>query len=131
MADARPSSLYLERFLEHLRVERNLSPHSLRAYEGDVKELFAFLGFTGDKEEAPFDPDAVTREQVRSFLAKLHERELARSSIQRRLAGVRAFWKFLRRAGLATSEPAAEVRAPRRGRSLPRCLGEPDVQKLL
>jgi integrase/recombinase XerC len=126
--ETRPSSHYVERFLEHLRVERNLSPHSLRAYEGDVRELLEFLGKAGD---APFEPDAVTRDQMRSFLAKLHEREMARASIQRRLAGVRAFWKFLVRSGLATSEPAAEVRAPRRGRSLPRCLGEPDVQKLL
>ncbi len=131
MPEPRPSSLYVERFLEHLRVERNLSPHSLRAYEGDVRELLAFLGYSGERQAAPFDPDQVTREQIRGFLAKLHEKEMARSSIQRRLAGVRAFWKFLRRAGLATSEPAAEVRAPRRGRSLPRCLGEPDVQKLL
>src|SRR5271155_3469336 len=123
------SSLYLERFVEHLRVERNLSPHSLRAYEGDVRELLSFLGKGADS--GPFDPDSVTRDHVRGFLAKLHERELARASIQRRLAGVRAFWKFLVRAGLARSEPAADVRAPRRGKVLPRCLGEPDVQRLL
>ena len=48
MTGPRPSALYVERFLEHLRVERNLSPHSLRAYEGDVRELLAFLGFQGE-----------------------------------------------------------------------------------
>ncbi|HZV00437.1 MAG TPA: tyrosine recombinase [Planctomycetota bacterium] len=122
------SAHYLERFLQHLRVERNLSPHSLRAYEGDVRELLAFLGVAAD---AAFDPDSVTRDQVRSFLSKLHEKEMARASIQRRLAGVRAFWKFLVRAGLARTEPAAEIRTPKRGRALPRCLGEPDVKKLL
>ncbi len=126
--DPRTSAFYLERFLEHLRVERNLSPHSLRAYEGDVRELLHYLRV---EPEAPFVPDQVTRDQVRGFLAKLHEKEMARASIQRRLAGVRAFFRFLVRAGLATGEPAAEIRAPRRGRSLPRCLGEPDVQKLL
>ncbi|MBI3725899.1 tyrosine-type recombinase/integrase, partial [bacterium] len=61
----------------------------------------------------------------------LHERNGARASIQRRLAGVRAFYRFLGRAGLATAEPAKEVRAPKRGRVLPRFLGEPDVQRLL
>src|SRR4029077_6695951 len=129
--EPRGSAVFVERFLEHLRVERNLSPHSLRAYEGDVRELLAFLGYSGERRDQLFDPDAVTRDQIRAFLAKLHEKEMARASIQRRLAGVRAFWKFLARAGLAKSEPAAEVRAPRRGRSLPRFLGEPDVQKLL
>ena len=119
----------LERFLEHLRVERNLSPHSLRAYEGDVRELLRFLGH---EDPASFTtPDSVTRDQVRAFLASLHEKEMARASIQRRLAGVRAFFKFLVRAKLATTEPAADVRAPKRGRALPRCLGETDVVKLL
>lgn len=128
MAEKRAVAFFLDRFIEHLRVERNLSPHSLRAYEGDVRELFRFLGLEGD---SPFDPDAVTREQVRGFLARLHEDAKARSSIQRRLAGVRAFFRFLVRAGLAKNEPASDVRAPKRGRSLPRCLGEPDVQRLL
>ena len=131
MADARPVSFYVARFLEHLRVERNLSPHSLRAYEGDVRELLRFLGFAPEPADPSFDPDSVTREQVRGFLAKLHEQAKARSSIQRRLAGVRAFYRFLVRSGLATREPANDVRAPRRGRTLPRCLGEPDVQRLL
>jgi integrase/recombinase XerC len=131
MAQARPVSFSHARYLEHLRNERNLSPHSLRAYEGDVRELLRFLGLPEAPEDPPFDPDAVTREQVRGFLAKLHEQAKARASIQRRLAGVRSFYRYLVRAGLATIEPANDVRAPKRGRTLPRCLGEPDVQRLL
>jgi tyrosine recombinase XerC len=128
MAGARVAAFYLDRFLEHLRVERNLSPHSLRAYDGDVRE---FLRFLGVKPEDSFDPDSVPREHVRGFLAQLHEQGKARSSMQRRLAGVRAFFRFLVRASLASKEPADDVRAPKRGRTLPRCLGEGDVHRLL
>src|SRR2546423_1681545 len=61
MAVSQPARTFVERFLEHLRVERNLSPHSLRAYEGDVRE---FLRHLRVEDEAAFDPDAVSRDDV-------------------------------------------------------------------
>ncbi|MCO5170954.1 MAG: tyrosine recombinase [Planctomycetes bacterium] len=115
------------RFVEHLRVERNLSPHSLRAYAADVRELLAHLRAL----DAPFDPDAVERGAVRAFLAGLKARGLARSSIERRLAGLRTFYRFLRAEGRCRGDPTRQVRSPPRRRPLPRFLRRDEVERLL
>lgn len=129
----------LARFLEHLRVERNLSPHSLRAYAADVRELLEHLaGAAGERpaegEDAlarPFDPQAVDRATLRAYLAALRARGLARSSIERRLAGLRTFYRFLRAHGLVRDDPTRQVRSPPRRRALPRFLRREEALRLL
>jgi integrase/recombinase XerC len=122
----------LQGFLDHLRLERNLSEHSLRAYAGDVRELFAHEAGGADPDQAgPFDPDSLDRQSVRRYLAALRGRGLAASSIRRRLAGVRTFYRYLTRAGLAREDPTRRVRTPRRPRTLPRCLRVEEVRRLL
>lgn len=128
----------LEGFLDHLRVERNLSPHSLRAYAGDVRELFAHLDAEAGRADdagpltGTFAPAAVDRTTMRRFLARLRERGLAQSSVQRRLAGLRTFYRYLRSEGLAGEEdPTRQVRSPPRPRRLPRYLRVDEVRRLL
>ena len=132
MADAPSCGDVLSRFLEHLRVERDLSPHSLRAYAGDVRELFRHLAPPGrDPLGEPFRPDALDRAGLRRFLARLKGRGLAQTSIQRRLMGLRAFWRWLRQAGLVAADPTRQVRSPPRPRRLPRVLREEEVGRLV
>lgn len=122
----------LQRFLEHLRVERDLSPHSLRAYAGDVRDLFRFLAPEGqDPLEGPFEPRTLDRAGLRRFLARLKARGLAQTSIQRRLMGLRTFWRWLRQAGLVEEDPTRQVRSPPRPRRLPRVLREEEVDRLI
>src|SRR5579885_1832554 len=77
----------------HLESERHASPHTLRAYLADVRELLAIAGG---------DPRAVRAETIRHWLRTLDGR-LARTSLARKLAAVRAFFRFLVRMG--TSQP--------------------------
>lgn len=122
-------------FESHLRQERNLSPHSTRAYLGDLRALFDYLDGPERAEfdplEREFDPTTLTRLQLRAYLAHLKREGIARSSVQRRLAGLRTFYRFLHREGHVDSDPTREVRtaAPRRG--LPRFLRLAEVQRLL
>ena len=131
-----PLHLLLAGFLEHLRVERNLSPHSLRAYAVDVRDLAAFCAGLGgaaevDPLEVTLDPDTIDRALLRRYLAHLHTRGLARASIQRRLAGVRTFYSYLRARGLSLADPTRLVRSPPRHRPLPRFLRVDEVRTLL
>ena len=92
-------------FGRHLRAERGLSDHTCRAYRADVEQLAAFLG-----EEA--NPEDVTREAVRDWLASLHETRQA-TTRSRRLAGVRSFFRYLVREQRLQSDPTAGLPAPK------------------
>jgi integrase/recombinase XerC len=127
---ARPESTTLralvDAYLRELRVVRGASEHTLRAYEGDLEALLAFL-----ETRAVSAPQAVTSRLLRSFLASLDEQGLARSSIQRRLSGVRSFFKYLVRHGHAASHPADGLRSAKGRRPLPTALELAEVERLL
>lgn len=102
----------LARFLEH---ERNYSAHTLRAYLREVEGFIAFC----QEELGLSQPQAVTPAAVRSYLAHLHERKLARTSLQRALAAVRTYFRFLAREGVVPSNPARVVPTPKAPKRLP------------
>lgn len=107
----------LEDFLRHAEKERMLSPHTVRAYERDVREFGRFLdGWSGGAEGGWSRADRLA---VRSFLGELESRDLARSTMARKLSAVRVFYRFLHRTGRIEANPARHVRAPRGEDTLP------------
>jgi integrase/recombinase XerC len=113
-------------WLDELRAARGASPHTLRAYEGDLESLLLFLDARGIT-----DPHAVSARVLRSFLARLDEQGLARSSIQRRLSAVRTFFKHLVKNGRARAHPADGLRSARARRPLPKALTIEEVARLI
>lgn len=99
----------VDRFLEHLEWERNLSPPTLSAYR---REVLAFVDFVVS-EVSVSSPAEVTPRVVRSYLAHLHSRSLNPRSVARALAGLRTYFSFLVSEGVAASNPAAAVPHPR------------------
>ncbi len=94
-------------FLRYLVAERGASEHTVRSYRADLLDCVAFLNRRG---LGPLtDADARV---LRGYLADLHARGLARTSIARRLATLRSFFRFLVRRGRARVNPAREVRTP-------------------
>jgi integrase/recombinase XerC len=100
-------------FLRHLEVEKQASPHTLRAYRRDLAQWIAFLA-ASSSDGAP----AANARDVRAWLAALHARGLDAVSVARKLAAVRSFYRFLARHGVVRRNPAREVRAPRVARKL-------------
>jgi integrase/recombinase XerC len=94
-------------FLRYLAAERAASEHTMRSYRADLVDCATFLQRRG----LGALPDADAR-VVRGYLADLHDRGLARTSIARRLATLRSFFRFLVRRKLARTNPAREVRTP-------------------
>ena len=118
-------------FLAFLKLNRNVSPHTLRAYDTDVTQFLAHLSTRHDRPGseilvAHFDTDG-----VRGYLGELHDRGNSRASTARRLAAVRAFAKYLVREELLPDDPTALVGAPRKERTLPAHLGSEDMGRLL
>jgi integrase/recombinase XerC len=111
----------LRDFELHLRAERALSAHTLRAYLSDVRQFAASAGVA---------PEAVRSEEVRAFLAERHRRQ-APSTLGRKLASLRTFFRFLVREGRREADPCVGLPAPRAPKGLPRPLAVDDCHVLL
>ncbi|MFQ5654436.1 MAG: site-specific tyrosine recombinase/integron integrase [Planctomycetota bacterium] len=116
----------MEGFLRHLRIERNLSPETIRAYRADLEQLRDFFGVKKLEELAGLDVY-----QVRRFLAHLNTSRYSKSTVVRKLASIRTYFRFLEREGLSERNPFLEVRTPRVKKSLPHFLTVKEVLRLL
>ena len=120
----------LSAFLRYLSLEKDASPHTLRSYRSDLVEFMGFVG--AHLSQAPHDPSpsrgprydnpgshtapwlrTVDARAVRAYLAHLHARGLDASSVARKLAALRSWFRFLVRRGVLAKNAAREVRSPR------------------
>ena len=93
-------------FLLHLEKERDVSPHTLKAYRRDLSEFVEFLsGYYGAGD---WSWGGVDRLAIRGFLAHLTRRKLSKRSIARSLSAVRSFYSFMHRNEAVESNPRAE-----------------------
>jgi integrase/recombinase XerC len=116
----------LDRYGRHLRLERQLSPHTSEAYAHDLGALVAFALAQGLGT-----PDTFTEAHIRTFIAESHQGGLSPRSLARRLSAVRSFWRWLQREELASGNPALAVRPPKAGRRLPETLDVDRMTRLL
>src|SRR5258708_9910277 len=101
----------VNQFLSSLR-ERNVSPHTLKAYSGDLENFSAYIGSRKWREI-----DHIT---IRGLLSHLYEKGLAKTSVARSLAAVRSLYRWLAQEGVVEQNPAALVSTPKRAKKLPR-----------
>ncbi len=118
-------SRHIESFLDMLAVERGSAANTIDSYRRD---LAAFSAFTARRGRAPENADA---KMVRGYLARLAGAGMAASTSARRLSALRQFFRFLYSEGLRADDPSAAIDSPRRGRVLPKFLGEDEVDRLL
>jgi len=119
----------IERYIQYLRYERNASPHTVRNYRSDLVQFRDFLaqGQPGSKVSLK----SIDALRIRGFLAHLFEKEQKKTSIARKLAAVRAFFKFLSRERVLAENPAATVSTPKLARTLPRIMSEEEMNDFL
>ncbi|SNS37788.1 integrase/recombinase XerC [Actinomadura meyerae] len=113
-------------FGRHLRAERDVSPHTLRAYLGDLTDLCAYAAGTGVAEPADLDVSL-----LRAWLARQHALGRSRATLARRTAAARAFTRHLHRRGLLKDDPGLLLGTPKRRRDLPSVLTQADTARLL
>lgn len=115
-------------FLLYLSSERNASELTVKAYREDLFGLIEWLEATTGKVPHPSD---LSPQDLRSFQSALTDAQYARTTISRKLASLRSFYRFAMRQGIATENPAKPLRNPRRQRKLPHVLTNAEVGKLL
>ncbi len=125
-------------YLDHLRVERGVSPHTASAYRRDLERYADFLSCRGTE-----DPGAVTSALVSEFAMSLREGErtedadgwsrppLAPASVARTVVAVRSLHRFAVEEGVTAQDPAHAVAPPRPPRRLPKALSQSEVQAML
>ncbi len=114
-----------QHFLHYLRVERQLSPHTLKNYQRDLDTLLAEIG----ADSHPWS--ALDETGLRYAIGALHARGQSGRSLQRLLSATRTFYRFLAREGWVGHNPALSVQAPRAARRLPQTLDTEQVGALL
>jgi len=119
----------IERYLDVLRVERGLSPHTLAAY---ARDLQSFTDFLEDLDAAAVaDVAALSSRHGLAYAVSLGQRKLSLRSQARMLSSLRGLGKFLRRENLVPADPMAEIMLPKTGRPLPHTLGQGEIEQLL
>ena len=118
----------ITRFLNHMRTERNGSVHTIRSYEADLSQFQNYL-ITTTGEAA--DPTLVDSRRVRAYSAWLSGQDYAPSTVARRLACLRSFYRYLRRGGLVVGDPVGGLRNPKQPRRLPKLMTVETVIGLL
>ena len=98
-------------FLRHLR-EKNASPHTIKAYSGDLENFSSYAGSRSWKQ--------IDHIAIRGFLSQLYEKELSKTSVARSLAAVRSLYRWLAQEGVVDSNPAKLVATPKLPKKLPR-----------
>jgi len=122
---------HLKAFLQFLALNRNASPHTVRAYESDLGQFIGYLAAEAALKKRELQPSHCTRDALRGFLAQLHKQGQSRASAARKLAAVRTFLRYLRREGAIDDDPGSLVAAPKRAIRMPAHLSEREMAALL
>lgn len=108
------------KFLEHLRVMRNASEHTLRNYAIDLNALKDFVG-------EDFSLHNITRQTIRGFLADLSAKGLSKRTIARRVASLRTFFRFAQAEKMVQENPMEEIETPKIGKPIPKSISYDQV----
>ncbi len=149
----------IQQFIEYLRSERHFSGHTARCYTADLDQFCAYLfstngtlikpapnghghshgenghnaSFASSVAASELDKRllAIDTETVRTFMSQLHDQNYCKSTVARKLATLRSFFKFVVRRGMLASNPVASIRTPKQDKRLPKYLEIEQIERLL
>ena len=118
----------IDRFTDYLRYERNASPNTIREYRRDLRDFETYLTPPGEKT---LPLPEVDHRLIREYVSSLYDRRLEKSSIARKLAALRTFFRFCVRENFATQNPARLVSTPKLPKRVPRVLSAEEMSGFL
>jgi integrase/recombinase XerC len=118
----------IAKYLEYLRAVKNSSPHTISNYGKDLGQFVAYLSPPGLEPPAL---SAVTHNTIREFVGHLHDHGLQKSSIARKLAALRSFFKYCVREGRLQENPARLVPTPKLPKRIPSVLSAEEMNGFL
>ncbi len=124
-ADELPGIEHVEAFCRDLAVERNASPHTVRAYRIDLEDFLRWAQRTSK------NPLAVTHKDLRRYLGELDRAQYQRTTINRRLSSIRGFFRWLSLNELVDEDPASVLQGPKIPKRLPKVIRPQEMARLL
>ncbi|MEX0928427.1 MAG: tyrosine recombinase XerC [Balneolales bacterium] len=118
----------IHKYANYLKVERNASAHTILAYQTDLNQ---FLSFCQGEFGTEVDIQAVKRITIRVWLGELSEKGLSRASIARKVASVRAFFKYCYKRGYISQNPAHLLLVPKKDKKLPHTASVNDINEMM
>jgi len=119
---------HIDRFADYLKYQRNASPHTLRNYLSDLEQFYDYLCPADAKgQRSDIDIRQIDHITIREYMAKLYQEKRKKTSIARKLATLRTFFKFLCREQVLEMNPARLVSSPRLEKRLPKVISVDEV----
>lgn len=114
---------YLKSFCAYISVEKNFSEHTMRAYRSDIISFFIWCNYT--------NPSKITYIKLREYLAFIQKFNYKKTTIARKIAAIRTFFKYLHRMQFINTNPAENLISPKKPKSLPKFLTDEEMLNLL
>jgi integrase/recombinase XerC len=118
----------IDRYLAYLHSVRNASPHTLTNYRRDLEQFVSYLSPPGVKEPSPKE---VSQHEIREYVGYLHHQGLEKTSVARKLAALRSFFKYCVRDGIVQENPARLVATPKLPKRIPSVLSAEEMNAFL
>jgi integrase/recombinase XerC len=118
----------IDKYLQYLQSVRNSSPHTILNYSKDLSQFVAYLSPPGTQPPSLLD---ITHTMIREFVGYLHDQGLEKSSIARKLAALRSFFKYCVREGLSKESPARLVPTPKLPKRVPSVMSAEEMNGFL
>jgi integrase/recombinase XerC len=135
--------MVLERFVKYLQYEKRFSPHTVTAYQNDLKQFFLHTATSGQYGKLSADEtdikvtllianiQSVTYNDIRDWIVELMNHEQTAKTVNRKIASLRTFFKFLLREGIISNNPASKIQSPKIPKRLPVIIEEDKIMTLL
>lgn len=121
----------IDKYLRYLKVERNASEHTITSYKNDLRQFLKFCSTHFDESEEAVDITKIERLTIRLWLGHLSEHGLAKSTIARKVAAIRSFYKYCFKRGIVEQNPAHLLIVPKKDKPLPKTANAEDLNRMM
>ena len=127
--------MFSERFIRYIQFEKRYSPHTVSAYQSDLDQFTLFLNgpenAVAAQEPAITHPNQITHHDIRNWMVELMGQKLTARSVNRKMATLRKYFKFLLQEGVITENPTSKIRSQKIPKNLPVVVEEARLTQML
>ena len=127
--------MFLARFIQYIKYEKRYSGHTVSAYQSDLDQFMRFLNNPGGADPAPepvfTHPSQISYHDIRNWMVELIDQKLTGRSVNRKIATLRKYFKFLLQEGVIESNPASRVQSQKVAKTLPTVVEDARLTKIV